>query len=290
MRRFSRSVGAVMDDGAVGPRAGDGVEGQVLQRAGRRAECLQLHGGARSRRGRPLAPRSPASAGSGSAPRRRGRGRAGALDLDGVLARPSRATGSAPDIGAAAGRASKYQAEDWPGRPATRALRCAERCSGRSARRLQTSPVAAARRQVVATLAGRGTAGPSRRRSGSPGRAAGASADDVAAADVEQPGDGMAARSAPPRRRPAPARLRRSASRLARDFLAGVLERDAARPARAAARGGPSQAVSSGLAVDRRRARAGLGAAAFEALQRVRAVQARVVADLLAGLAGASSS
>ena len=64
-------VGAIVVDRAVGPRARDRVERQVLQRSGRLAELLHLHGAVDLGHlaGLPVAPRT--SAGSATAPRHR---------------------------------------------------------------------------------------------------------------------------------------------------------------------------------------------------------------------------
>ena len=207
-----------------------------------------------------LAPRWPASAGSGSARRRRGRGRGGSPSIStAFLQARGRAQGSAPRTTSAPApaRVSKYQAEDWAGSTSTRlALQLGQR-AGQVVGRLQPHLVAEPGRQVGRHL-GRIEEQP-RRAVGVQDRLAQRQgrADDVAAADVEQPGDrgrrgdhrGLGARRRPGSRRPGRA-WRRSPRRR---YSSGCGTTGARRLRRARLRPRPVQRVGGdGLQLRRR--------------------------------------
>ena len=178
-RRLVLVGGTVVDDGAVGAGAGDGVEAEVLQGAGRLAEGLQprdhLHlvGRAGLGVGGTAQCRNRATA----APSRMWARRAPSTSTAFLQAR-GRAQGSAPrtTVAPAPSKVSKYQAEDWAGSTSTRPPRQLRQRPLQRLRPLQGDRVAEPGRQVGSELLRiEGTAGRTRPRAGSPGRAAGAS-------------------------------------------------------------------------------------------------------------------
>ncbi len=273
----------VVDDGAVGGRAGDGVEREVLQRAGGLAEALQLGRPPRARRaGWPGASvatqcRKRVSA----APSRMCAWRAPSISTAFLQAR-GRAVGSARAHAPRRRRrssASKYQADDCAGidQHALAGQLASAPASSSGASSLTPLPSQAGSSGV--TLAGSRNS-----RADAVGvedrlRQRQRRADHVAAADVEQPGDrGRRGDHAPPSA-PCSARLSPTRARLAAE----------ASPANSsgcgttgrlgwAGRAAP-QAASSGLGSTGFSAAPALAAAVSQPLQRVGAVQPRVVAD-----------